>query len=96
MCRSTSSRTRGRTIEKTFTAQVQVGDKLYGHGTGRSKKEAEQQAAETAYRAIAAEHGENARAVVVSEAAVDDASEDGAVSDAPEADAVSDAPEADA
>ena len=26
----------------------------YGHGTGRSKKEAEQQAAETAYRAIAA------------------------------------------
>jgi ribonuclease-3 len=44
--------------EKTFTAQVQVGDQLYGHGTGRSKKEAEQQAAETAYRAIADEHGE--------------------------------------
>ncbi len=44
--------------EKTFTAQVQVGEDLYGHGTGRSKKEAEQQAAETAYRAIAAEHGE--------------------------------------
>ncbi len=38
--------------EKTFTAQVRVGDELYGHGTGRSKKEAEQQAAETAYRAI--------------------------------------------
>ena len=32
--------------EKTFTAQVQVGDELYGHGTGRSKKEAEQGAAE--------------------------------------------------
>jgi ribonuclease III len=45
--------------EKTFTAQVQVGDELYGHGTGRSKKEAEQQAAETAYRAIADKHGED-------------------------------------
>jgi ribonuclease-3 len=43
--------------EKTFTAQVRVGDTLYGHGTGRSKKEAEQQAAETAYREIAEEHG---------------------------------------
>ena len=39
---------------KTFTAQVKVGDAIYGHGTGRSKKEAEQQAAETAYREIAA------------------------------------------
>jgi ribonuclease-3 len=38
---------------KTFTAQVRVGHELYGHGTGRSKKEAEQQAAETAYRTIA-------------------------------------------
>ncbi|MGZ5416575.1 MAG: ribonuclease III [Nocardioides sp.] len=44
--------------EKTFSAQVQVGDALYGHGTGRSKKEAEQQAAETAYRAIAEKHGD--------------------------------------
>ena len=44
--------------EKTFTAQVQVGDELYGHGTGRSKKEAEQQAAETAYRAIADVYGD--------------------------------------
>lgn len=43
--------------EKTFTAQVQVGEQLYGHGTGRSKKEAEQQAAETAHRTIAAKHG---------------------------------------
>src|SRR3954464_5850119 len=46
--------------EKTFTARVRVGDELYGHGTGRSKKEAEQQAAETAYLAIAASHGEPA------------------------------------
>jgi ribonuclease-3 len=43
--------------EKTFTARVRVGEELYGHGTGRSKKEAEQQAAETAYRAIAEERG---------------------------------------
>lgn len=37
---------------KTFTAQVKVGGALYGHGEGRSKKEAEQAAAETAYGAI--------------------------------------------
>jgi ribonuclease-3 len=42
---------------KTFTAQVQVGGERYGHGTGRSKKEAEQQAAETAYRDIVARLG---------------------------------------
>ena len=51
--------------EKTFTAQVQVGDQRYGHGTGRSKKEAEQQAAETAYRAIVKEHGVTAAHPVV-------------------------------
>ncbi|QIX26193.1 ribonuclease III [Nocardioides sp. JQ2195] len=39
---------------KTFTAQVRVGEQLYGHGVGRSKKEAEQQAAETAYGEISA------------------------------------------
>jgi len=37
---------------KTFTAQVKVGDTLYGNGVGRSKKEAEQAAAETAYGEI--------------------------------------------
>jgi ribonuclease-3 len=42
---------------KTFTAAVEVGDSRYGHGTGRSKKEAEQQAAETAYREIVAKLG---------------------------------------
>lgn len=41
---------------KEFTAQVRVGERLYGHGVGRSKKEAEQQAAETAYGEIAAAH----------------------------------------
>jgi ribonuclease-3 len=40
---------------KTFTAQVKVGERLHGHGVGRSKKEAEQQAAETAYSTLAAE-----------------------------------------
>jgi ribonuclease-3 len=40
--------------QKTFTARVRVGDQVYGSGSGRSKKEAEQQAAETAYAAIKA------------------------------------------
>jgi len=53
--------------EKTFTAQVRVGDELYGHGTGRSKKEAEQQAAETAYRAIFERHSGNPAAETHSE-----------------------------
>jgi ribonuclease III len=42
---------------KTFTAQVRVGERLYGNGVGRSKKEAEQAAAETAYGEIAAHLG---------------------------------------
>ncbi len=37
---------------KTFSAQVRLGETLYGHGDGRSKKEAEQQAAETAHGEI--------------------------------------------
>ena len=40
--------------EKTFTAQVRVGELVYGRGVGRSKKAAEQQAAETAWREIRA------------------------------------------
>ncbi len=40
---------------KTFTAQVRVADRLHGHGVGRSKKEAEQQAAESAYQTLLAE-----------------------------------------
>ncbi|WP_277500345.1 MULTISPECIES: ribonuclease III [unclassified Nocardioides] len=39
---------------KTFTARVRVGEGEYGHGVGRSKKEAEQLAAQTAYGEIAA------------------------------------------
>jgi ribonuclease III len=38
--------------QKTFTARVRVGSQTYGEGEGRSKKEAEQQAAEAAYQAI--------------------------------------------
>jgi ribonuclease-3 len=40
--------------EKTFTAAARVGGVEYGTGTGRSKKEAEQQAAEAAWRSIRA------------------------------------------
>ena len=41
---------------KTFVARVRVGEQVLGNGTGRSKKEAEQGAAETAYREIKAAH----------------------------------------
>ncbi|MGH3470444.1 MAG: ribonuclease III [Nocardioidaceae bacterium] len=45
---------------KTFVARVRVGDAVYGHGTGRSKKEAEQQAAETAWNTVRTERAETA------------------------------------
>ncbi len=38
--------------EKVFTAQVRLGNQLYGNGVGRSKKEAEQQAAQAAYSSL--------------------------------------------
>jgi ribonuclease-3 len=38
--------------EKTFTADVRVAGEIYGSGSGRSKKEAEQQAAEQAWNRI--------------------------------------------
>jgi len=41
--------------EKTFTAVVQVSGDAYGEGTGRSKKEAEQEAAAAAWRHLRAE-----------------------------------------
>lgn len=43
---------------KTFVARVRVGEQLYGHGQGRSKKEAEQGAAKTAYAELRAAHPE--------------------------------------
>ncbi|HKB31506.1 MAG TPA: ribonuclease III [Streptosporangiaceae bacterium] len=41
--------------QKSFRAVVRVGGRIYGSGEGRSKKEAEQQAAEVTWRAIRAE-----------------------------------------
>ena len=41
---------------KSFEAQVVLGEKLYGHGTGSNKKEAEQMAAASAYAELQAEH----------------------------------------
>ncbi|HZZ97988.1 MAG TPA: putative dsRNA-binding protein, partial [Jatrophihabitantaceae bacterium] len=45
---------RGPDHEKTFTAAASVAGENFPASTGRSKKEAEQAAAETAWRAIAA------------------------------------------
>ncbi len=42
---------------KSFTARVRVGGQDFGSGRGRSKKEAEQQAAETAWHEIGRQHG---------------------------------------
>jgi ribonuclease III len=44
---------RGPDHEKTFTAAATVAGESFAASTGRSKKEAEQAAAETAWRAIA-------------------------------------------
>jgi ribonuclease III len=41
--------------QKTFRAFVRIGGEVQGEGTGRSKKEAEQQAAEAAWHAISAQ-----------------------------------------
>ena len=40
--------------QKSFRASVRIGSRTYGEGEGRSKKEAEQQAAEAAWNAISA------------------------------------------
>jgi ribonuclease-3 len=58
---------------KQFTAQVRVAGRLYGNGIGRSKKEAEQAAAETAYGEIAAGLGIADPLEVVVDAAVEGA-----------------------
>ncbi|MGW0930992.1 ribonuclease III [Streptomyces sp. NPDC002644] len=64
--------------EKTFTAAARVGGVSYGTGTGRSKKEAEQQAAESAWRAIRAAADERAKAEAVEAAAATPAADTGA------------------
>ena len=47
--------------EKVFTAVVQVGGEAYGEGSGRSKKEAEQEAAATAWRHLRAQVPEESK-----------------------------------
>jgi ribonuclease III len=42
----------GPEYEKSFRASVKIGGRIYGEGEGRSRKEAEQQAAEEAWTAI--------------------------------------------
>lgn len=56
--------------EKTFTAAARVGGVSYGTGTGRSKKEAEQQAAESAWRGIRAAADERIAAAAAAATAV--------------------------
>jgi ribonuclease-3 len=59
--------------QKSFRAVVRVGGRVFGSGEGRSKKEAEQQAAEAAWRAISNGQGDvgagRAEAGVATEAA---------------------------
>ena len=63
--------------EKFFTARVRVASEFYGNGVGRSKKEAEQQSASSAYEAIQdiwdRKRGVNAH---IAHAAVGDESDD--------------------
>ncbi|UUU25170.1 ribonuclease III [Streptomyces sp. DSM 40750] len=61
--------------EKTFTAAARVGGVSYGTGTGRSKKEAEQQAAESAWRAIRAAADERAKAAAEAAARPDESAD---------------------
>jgi ribonuclease-3 len=61
---------------KKFTAQVRVAGRLYGNGIGRSKKEAEQAAAETAYGDIAAGLGIADPVDAAVDAAVEEAAAD--------------------
>jgi ribonuclease III len=55
--------------QKFFRASVRVGGRTYGSGSGRSKKEAEQQAAEAAWNAISSENGSGADAATEGPAA---------------------------
>jgi ribonuclease III len=69
--------------QKSFRAYVRIGSQTYGEGEGRSKKEAEQQAAEAAWRAIDAGIAGRAAAdaadepLVIEPAAVEVASKNG-------------------
>lgn len=52
---------RGPAHEREFVAQVQINDRLLGQGAGRSKKEAEQQAAAQALEALKVDFGNTTR-----------------------------------
>ena len=60
--------------EKVFTAQAVVGDTVYGEGSGRSKKEAEQRAAEEAWKALSARAASAVQAESAASAPGDDLS----------------------
>ena len=60
--------------EKVFTAQAVVGDTVYGEGSGRSKKEAEQRAAEEAWKALSARAASAVQAESAASAPGDDVS----------------------
>ena len=47
--------------QKSFRAVVRVGGRVLGSGEGRSKKEAEQHAAEAAWKTISAESADRRR-----------------------------------
>jgi ribonuclease III len=64
--------------QKSFRATVRIGSHPYGEGEGRSKKEAEQQAAEAAWNAITAGRSEIAAAA---QAAADAGGADGSGGD---------------
>ena len=64
--------------QKFFRATVRVGGRAYGSGSGRSKKEAEQQAAEAAWKAIS-----NGTDSATDSAAADDPAGNGAAADDP-------------
>ena len=55
--------------QKSFRAYVRIGSETYGEGEGRSKKEAEQQAAEAAWNAISERLAARNAAATVAEAA---------------------------
>ncbi|MFE9775662.1 ribonuclease III [Streptomyces sp. NPDC005931] len=82
--------------EKTFTAAARVGGVSYGTGTGRSKKEAEQQAAESAWRSIRAAADERAKAAAEAEQVVQAAESAHAAGPAVSAERSADAPTASA
>ncbi|MFD3606398.1 putative dsRNA-binding protein, partial [Streptomyces sp. NPDC058656] len=76
--------------ETTFTAAARVGGVSYGTGTGRSKKEAEQQAAESAWRAIRSAADERAKVAAAEASAAAKASVEAEAVAAAEASAAAD------